>query len=155
MTTDLRQARAVFVRLLLVTAWAIGGTTLVATPANKAALEKHYDQFLIKSLARCTTCHLPSENKSPESLEEFPHNPFGARLRAVGKQLASDGKRKDIPARLQSIAREDSDHDGVDNETELLLGHNPGDAKDTPGKKELAEAKTKRGEFQKFLASYR
>jgi len=55
-----------------------------ATPANKAALEKHYDKFLTRELARCTTCHLPSDNKNPESLDEFPHNPFGVRLRSVG-----------------------------------------------------------------------
>jgi hypothetical protein len=126
-----------------------------ATPANKAALEKHYDKFLAKSLARCTTCHLPSENKNPESLEEFPHNPFGARLRAVGKQFVADGKKKDIPARLRLIAREDTDGDGVDNEIELLLGHNPGDAKDVPTRQELTDAKKKRGEWEKFLASYR
>jgi hypothetical protein len=128
--------------------------TVRATPSNKAALEKHYDKFLARTLGRCTTCHLPSENKNPESLDEFPHNPFGARLRAVGQRLANDGKKKDIPARLKLVAREDSDGDGVDNETELLLGHNPGDAKDTPTKTELAESKTKRAEFDKFLASY-
>lgn len=128
---------------------------LRGTPANKAALEKHYDKFLAKNLARCTTCHLPSDNKNPESLEDFPHNPFGARLRLAGKQLASDGKKKDIPARLALLAHEDTDGDGVDNETELLAGHNPGDAKDTPAKKELSGAKAKRTEFEKFLASYR
>src|ERR1044071_6930620 len=42
------------------------------TPANKAAVEKHYDRFLAKGLARCTLCHLPSENKNPESLDDFP-----------------------------------------------------------------------------------
>jgi hypothetical protein len=126
-----------------------------ATPANKAALEKHYDKFLAKNLARCTTCHLPSDNKNPESLDDFPHNPFGARLRAMGKQLAADGKKKDIPARLKLVSREDADGDGVDNETELLLAHNPGDAKDTPTKKESADGKRQRAEFDKFLASYR
>src|SRR5262245_22899446 len=52
-----------------------------ATPANKAAFEKHYDRFLARELNRCTTCHLPSDKKAPESLQEFPHNPFGHRLR--------------------------------------------------------------------------
>src|SRR6185503_2653794 len=117
--------------------------------------EKHYDKFLTRELARCTTCHLPSDNKAPESLDDFPHNPFGVRLRAVGKELVAVGKRKDIPTRLRLVAHEDSDHDGVDNETELLLAHNPGDPKDTPTKKELSEAKKARGEFEKFLASYR
>jgi len=53
------------------------------------------------------------------------------------------------------VAREDSDGDGVDNETELLLGHNPGDSRDTPSKKELADARRLRTEFANFLASYR
>jgi len=126
-----------------------------ATPANKAALEKHYDKYLAKNLARCTTCHFPSDNKNPESLDEFPHNPFGTRLRVIGKQLVAEGKKKDIPSRLKLAAREDADGDGVDNETEILLGYNPGDAQHTPPKKELSDAKKKRGEFDKFLASYR
>src|SRR5262245_19529327 len=129
--------------------------TARATPANKAALERHYDRFLAKELARCTTCHLPNENKNPESLDEFPHNPFGHRLRMIGKELAATGQRKDIPARLKIVGKEDSDGDGVDNETELLLGHNPGDPNDTPTKNELATAKKRRAEFEKLLASYR
>ena len=40
------------------------------------------------------------------------------------------------------MAREDSDGDGVDNETELLLGHNPGDTHDKPSEKELADGFT-------------
>ena len=129
--------------------------TVQATPANKATLERYYDRFLARELARCTTCHLPSENKNPESLDEFPHNPFGHRLRMVGKELAEANERKDIPTRLKVIAKEDSDGDAVENETELLLGHNPGDPNDTPTKKELATVKKRRAEFQQFLASYR
>src|SRR5262245_17947287 len=82
--------------------------TVRATPANKAAMERHYDRFLAKELARCTTCHLPSENKNPESLDEFPHNPFGHRLRTIGKELTEASERKDISARLKIIAKEDS-----------------------------------------------
>jgi hypothetical protein len=126
-----------------------------ATPANKAALEKHYDKYLSKSLVRCTTCHLPSENKNPESLDEFPHNSFGARLRAVGRQLVAEEKKKDISLRLQLVAHEDADDDGVENETELLLGHNPGDAKDSPTYEELADGVARRAEVKKFFASYR
>ncbi len=134
---------------------AIFATAAQATPANKAALEKHYDRFLAKNLTRCTTCHLPSENKNPETLDEFPHNPFGARLRAAGKQLVADGKKKDLPLRLQLVAHEDADDDGVENETELLLGHNPGDAKDSPTYEELADGVTRRAEAEKFFGSYR
>jgi hypothetical protein len=124
-----------------------------ATPANKAALDKHYDRFLARSLIRCTTCHLPSENKNPESLEQFPHNPFGDRLRAIRKDLPQ--AERDIPARLQRVAAEDSDKDGVANELEILLGRNPGDAQDKPDAKEREAARTRTAEFEKFLASYR
>src|SRR5688572_12919320 len=124
-----------------------------ATPENKAALDKHYDRFLSKSLSRCTTCHLPSENKNPESLEQFPHNPFGDRLRAIRKDLPQ--AERDIPARLQRVAAEDSDNDGVANELEILLGHNPGDTQSKPDAKERETARARTAEFAKFLSSYR
>jgi hypothetical protein len=133
-----------FVLMLAGFAWA---AALRATPANKAALQRHFGPFLGKGLDRCTTCHLPSSNKSPESLDEFPHNPFGARLRALGKS-------KSIGERVALIGKEDSDRDGVANEIELLLGHNPGDAEDVPTKKEVAGIAAQQGEFRKFLASY-
>ncbi|HMJ88200.1 MAG TPA: DUF1549 domain-containing protein, partial [Candidatus Acidoferrum sp.] len=154
MTTRCQQRGSLYALLQAAVALSLLGIAQ-ATPANKAALEKHYDKFLARDLARCTTCHLPSSNKNPESLDEFPHNAFGARLRAVGKQLVGDGGKKDIASRLTAVAREDADGDGVDNETELLLAHNPGDANDTPTKKELSEAKVKRAEFATFLTSYR
>ena len=129
--------------------------TASATPANKAALVKHYDKFLPKALNACTTCHLPSDNKHPETLADFPHNPFGDRLRKLGEEAAKAGKKLDIPHRLADIAKGDEDNDGVDNETELLLGRQPGNAKDTPTKKELADGKKKLAEWAKALASYR
>ncbi len=126
-----------------------------ATPANKSALEKHYDRFLAKELNRCTTCHLPSDKKTPASLDEFPHNAFGHRLRLLGEELAKAGAKKDIPARLAQAAQEDADGDGVANETEILLGHNPGDPKDTPDAKELNEVGPRQAEWSKFFSSYR
>src|SRR5881394_83521 len=126
-----------------------------ATPANKAALDRHFDRFLSKKLNACTTCHLPSDNKDPQNLDEFPHNPFGARLRAAKKELAAQSKPTDISARIALIAAEDSDQDGVDNLTEILLGHAPGDAADKPTASELQTAATKHEEYEKFLASYR
>jgi hypothetical protein len=126
-----------------------------ATPANKAALVKHYDSFLAKSLNACTTCHLPGDKKNPESLAEFPHNPFGDRLRAVKAELDAAQSKTDIPARLMRVATEDADRDGVDNQTELLLGHNPGNAKDRPTPRELSSAKKRAADFARHLASYR
>jgi len=133
----------------------LGCVETMATPANRAALAKHFNKFLPGNLNKCTVCHLPSDNKNPESLDEFPHNPFGARLRVVGKELSAAGKKKDIPSRLALIEQEDSDGDGVANLTELLLGHAPGDATDKPGENELADAKRLQSGFSKFLGSYR
>jgi len=141
--------------LVLAAFMILGSADSPATPANKSAFEKHYDRFLVKALDRCTTCHLPSDKKAPESLDEFPHNPFGHRLRLLGEQLAKSGAKKDIPTRLAQAAREDADGDGADNETEILLGHNPGDPKDTPTAKELNEAAPRQAEWTKFLSSYR
>ncbi|MGI8966422.1 MAG: DUF1549 domain-containing protein, partial [Limisphaerales bacterium] len=135
-------------------AW-LGVFSVSATPENRAALEKHFGKFLSSNLDKCTTCHLPSENKNPESLDEFPHNPFGARLRAVGNELAAHGKKKSIRARLELIGNEDSDNDGVNNLSELLLGHAPGDANDKPTSQELSEIKKRQNEFGTFLKSYR
>jgi Protein of unknown function (DUF1553)/Protein of unknown function (DUF1549) len=145
----------VFRLALSLTALSFLAGPLGATPANRMALAKHYDKFLSKELNRCTTCHLPSNNKAPVSLDEFPHNPFGHRLRMLGQELAESGEKKDIPTRLARVAKEDTDGDGVANETELLLGHNPGEAGDKPTRKELAESKKRGAEFEKFLASYR
>src|SRR5256885_13441133 len=91
-----------------------------ATPANKAAFVKYYGQYLPTNLNSCTTCHLPAKlDHQPESLDEFPHNLFGKRLRALGQELKRQGKAKDIPTRLALVAREDSDGDGAANEVEL------------------------------------
>jgi hypothetical protein len=114
-----------------------------ATPANKAAMQRHFGPFLGKGLDRCTTCHLPSANKNPESLDEFPHNAFGKTVRALGKS-------KTISERLNALAKDDADKDGVSNETELLLGHNPGDATDTPPKRETPGM----AEFRKYRDAY-
>lgn len=129
--------------------------TLRATPANRAALGAHYDRFLAKELNRCTTCHLPSERKDPLSLDEFPHNPFGHRLKLLGDEQVTVGKPRDLAQRLQKAAAEDSDGDGVANETEILLGSNPGQVRDLPTAATLVTLDERRAEFTAFLAAYR
>src|SRR5688572_32477217 len=123
-----------------------------ATPANKAALERYYGAFLPSALRRCTTCHLPSNNPSPESLEEFPHNAFGSALRALRTDAPTE--RRSISARLEQLSLRDSDGDGADNIVELLSGHNPGDAADAPSRDEQAATRTRQEEFRKSLAAY-
>ena len=142
-------------RITILSAALLFPLTTFATPANKAAFEKHFDKFLPRQLAQCTTCHLPSDRKNPENLDEFPHNAFGDRLRKLGEELSKAGKKKDIPTRLALVASEDADRDGVDNQTEILLGHKPGDKADKPSKSEIAAASLRRSEFAKFLVTYR
>jgi hypothetical protein len=133
------------------------GLTLAAraTPANKAALERHFGRFLPRALQSCSTCHQPTDKKDPDSLEDIPHNPFGKALKRAGSQLRAEGKKREMSARLEIVGAEDSDGDGVDNLTELLLGHNPGVASDVPSKEELARAGERREAFAAFLKSYR
>jgi hypothetical protein len=142
-------------RVIVLAIWFGSIAATFATPANRVALERYFDKFLASDLNRCTTCHLPSSVKDPASLEEFPHNAFGDRLRKLGEELESAVKKNDLPTRLAMVAAGDEDRDGADNETELLLGSNPGDAKQTPAADRTAGLPARRAEFQKFLASYR
>src|SRR5690242_13318765 len=67
-----------------------------ANPANRIGLERYYEGFLAKRLNACTTCHLPLvPGKTPDSLVNFPHNPFGRRLAALGDELRKEHKRAD------------------------------------------------------------
>jgi hypothetical protein len=118
-----------------------------ATPANKAALKKHFGPFLAEVLNNCTTCHLPSSKKNPESLDEFPHNAFGTRLRLLGEAP--------IAERLKKIASDDADGDGIPNELELLLGSNPGDKQSQPAAERLKLQDQKVEEFARFLNAYK
>src|SRR5207244_10594185 len=74
---------------------------VAARPAHLKALGEHYGSFLPAALANCATCHLPSSNRAPASLAEFPHNPFGDRLRRLGEELSAAGKRAGLPSRLR------------------------------------------------------
>ena len=127
---------------------------LHATPANKSALARHYDGFLSKDLAKCGTCHQPATVTPPEDLDQIPHNPFGNRLREAGRNMVKQGKGRNLGQRLEKIAHEDSDGDGVDNQTELLLGTNPGDKTSVPSASQLKEVKKRTAEFQASLKRY-
>jgi len=147
----LNPARHILRIVAIALACSAGVLTLLATPANKNAFERRYDTFLGSNLKSCSTCHLPGHPRNPESLDEIPHNPFGARLREVRKEIAS----KDLDLRLARIGKEDSDVDGVPNELELLLGTNPGDPKDVPNSERRSKAAALEKEFAAFLKSYK
>ncbi|MBV9124838.1 MAG: DUF1549 domain-containing protein, partial [Planctomycetes bacterium] len=106
-------------------------------PVHKQALADYFGPFLKPNLNDCRTCHLAGSGMTPPK----PHNPFGARLAAVGRELRKAGKGTTIADRLEVIADEDSDGDGVPNLLELLSGHQPGDPQDRPNPAEIAEAR--------------
>jgi hypothetical protein len=101
-----------------------------ARPAHKRAMVDFFGPALPVRLHDCRTCHLPDKPGAAEG--EKPHNPFGARLKAIRAVLRKAGKSTDIETRLQAIAEEDSDGDGAPNFLELLSGHAPGDPADKP-----------------------
>src|SRR5438270_13621971 len=93
------------------------GSPAQARPAHKRALADYFGPFLAKNLNDCRTCHVPEKpGTAADALaEEKPHNPFGARLAVVRKELRKAGKKASIPQCLEVIANEDSDGDGVPN----------------------------------------
>lgn len=148
------RARVCRLALGLALAW-LAAPQAGATPANRKSLANHYDRFLPKAADACATCHETSAKAAPETLEEIPHNPFGARLRALGLEWKGAGKRSSLPSRLEAVALEDADGDGVANEVEILAGSNPGRAESRPSEGEMAEAAGRIAEFQAFDAGWR
>jgi hypothetical protein len=133
----------------------LAGSSVFARPAHKQALGHYLGTFLTKKLNDCHTCHLPDPEGKPTAEEtEKPHNSFGARLKAVKAELRKAGKATTIDARLEAVAQEDSDGDGVSNLIELLAGRFPGDAKDRPAAQELAEARKTLAAFEKAKQGY-
>jgi hypothetical protein len=127
-----------------------------ATPANKSAFVRYFGKYLDAKLNACTTCHTKEKGAGlPTSLKEYPHNAFGRRLARVVEEMALTKQPTDIGARINRVANEDSDGDGVSNQDELLSGHNPGNAKDKPSASELTRLVSIRAEFKNYLAAYR
>ena len=141
---------ALFVPLLLV-AFA---SRMEATPANKKIFEKHMGPLLNAKLDSCATCHVRADANGAETLEEFPHNAFGKRLRAVKQIWKKEGKRASMEDRLVFVAEEDADGDGYGNLDEILMGRKPGDARDFPNTQEKAHLAGLQKRFSQFLDRY-
>jgi hypothetical protein len=150
MSPGLRRAALLAALLTLIT-----GPRLHARPAHKQALADYFGPYLPKHLNDCRTCHLPDPpgdaNTSPS---EKPHNSFGARLKAVKNELRKAGKKITIAARLEAIADEDSDGDGVANILEILSGHFPGDPNDKPTSAEVDRARKTLVAFRESRKGY-
>ncbi|MBI4606077.1 MAG: DUF1553 domain-containing protein [Planctomycetes bacterium] len=118
-----------------------------ARPRYRHNLKAFYGEALAPRLHACTTCHLPGARAAdplaspgPAPVQAPPHNPFGARLKAIGVELEARGGAWSLAARLRAAAHEDSDSDGVENEVEILAGCAPGDPADRPSGQALEAA---------------
>ena len=81
-------ARPCLVTIFLAASMFACAFPIQATPANRIGMDRYFEKFLSKSLNACTTCHLPLvAGKTPDSLLNFPHNPFGRRLADLGEDL--------------------------------------------------------------------
>src|SRR5262249_48351952 len=141
-----------FPRLLLAVLVALAApAALCAKPTHKQAITAHLGPFLPAKLNACTLCHLPD---NPKDDGEKPHNPFGARLKAIAAELRKADKPRDIAARFDAIAEEDSDGAGVPNIIEILTGHNPGDPGDKPSPEEINKARRVLADYRKFRSAY-
>jgi hypothetical protein len=117
------------------------GLPALARPPHKKALADYLGPGLARRLNDCRTCHLPLD-EGADSEEARPHNPFGKRLKMVRSQLRKSGKPSGIPARIEAVAEEDSDGDGVPNLLELVTGHFPGEPDDRPVGGELTRGRS-------------
>jgi hypothetical protein len=126
-----------------------------ARPPYKKALVDYFGPYLAAKLADCRTCHVADQGKDdPFAASEKPHNVFGARLKAIKPELKKAGKATSITARLEAIAEEDSDGDGVPNLLEILTGHFPGDPNDKPTDAEITAGRKVMAEFLKSKTGY-
>ncbi len=138
----------------LATAWLVlASLTVHARPPHKKALADYLGPGLARKLNDCRTCHLEPEPGADPS-EDRPHNAFGKRLKVVRASLRKAGKPSGIPARIEAIAGEDSDGDGVPNLLELVTGHFPGEAEDKPDTPELARGRAAVAALERARSGY-
>ena len=125
-----------------------------ATPANRQALSRYLGRFQAERLDSCVVCHVRAKPDGAESLEEFPHNAFGNRLRVLAEEAAEKNQDLSLRERLITVAKEDTDGDGVSNLRELLAGSFPGSRDDKPTKEVDSKLDTLVVEFTKYSNRY-
>ncbi len=123
--------------------------SLQGRPAHKKALADYLGPLVAKKLNDCRACHLPGDDE-----DEKPHNAFGARLKAIRKELGKAGKSNDLTNCLDAVAEEDSDGDGATNLVELLAGRYPGEPDDRPTPTEIDAAVASKAAHLKLRTGY-
>ena len=132
--------RRLGIAILSMVYFGAAGLPALARPPHKKALNDYLGPGVARKLNDCRTCHLPAL-EGDDTLGARPHNPFGKRLKVVRAELRKAGKPSGIPARVDAVADEDSDGDGISNLLELVTGHFPGEADDRPASGELAKGR--------------
>lgn len=125
-----------------------------ATPANRQALLRYLGPFQSERLESCAVCHVRAKPDGAESLEEFPHNAFGDRLRVLDEETAGETEVLTLQDRLIRIAAEDADGDGVSNLRELLIGTFPGNRDDRPKPTDFERIELLLDEFAEYTNRY-
>ncbi len=121
-----------------------------ATPANRQALLRYLGPFQSEQVESCAVCHVRARPEGAESLDEFPHNAFGDRLRVLGEEKSDAAEELPLRDRLARIADEDADGDGVPNLRELLAGTLPGSSDDKPAPVESERIRKLLVDFAEF-----
>ena len=113
-----------------------------ATRIREAAAQEGAGRLFGAGLARklndCRTCHVPAEDGTDAARVAAAQCVWQAIKGDAGHAQKGRARLQALPARVEVIADEDSDGDGVSNLLELLTGHFPGDADDRPAAAELA-----------------
>lgn len=145
--------RRILTLLALISAVTLA-TPAQANPANRQAFVRYFGKYLGQGLNSCGTCHVRDHAEGAESLDDFPHNPFGNQLRETADKLLEQNQDTELALRLKLIADQDADGDGFTNLQEVLSGTAPGDKTKFP----TAEAKEKleqlTAEFNEFQNRY-
>ena len=133
--------------------WAASDTAR-ATPANRQSMKQYLGPFLSERLDSCALCHVRAIPDGADSLEDFPHNEFGDRIRQLGDPSVSNDSEDSIQGRISRIGDEDSDGDGVSNLRELLAGTHPGNRDDKPDTSRSRDVDLLVAKFAEFSSRY-
>ncbi|MGD0090222.1 MAG: hypothetical protein ABSE73_09900 [Planctomycetota bacterium] len=123
--------------LVLAVAFSFVITVLPAPAAAKKQFLKsiagHLD--LSEELAKCSICHTGKDTEA-----DADHlNVFGKDFRKALKEAPAKAKDARPLIAFEAVKDLDSDHDGVTNLEEIMLGSNPGDPNSKPDPEKLAE----------------
>lgn len=129
-------------------------TAAQANPANRRAFARYFGSYLTTSLNSCSTCHVRAHPHGAESLDEFPHNPFGNQLRIEEEKLHKAERDTSIEQRLKILAEKDADGDGFSNLQEILMGTAPGDKTKFPSADSAVKIQKLTSKFTEYQNRY-